>query len=159
MLINGKYRCAACMAIIESDTAVCRCGCNNATVENAFHCLQIGYEVVNQYVIGRVIGEGGFGITYVGWDKDLNIKVAIKEFFMNGFATRDATISEEISASLNDGENGELFSINREKFINEARILANFKDESGIVDIFRFFKANNTAYIVMEFVEGRTLKE
>ncbi|MBQ0027072.1 MAG: serine/threonine protein kinase, partial [Lachnospiraceae bacterium] len=157
MLINGKYRCAGCMTVIESNDAICSCGFNNATEKNSFHCLQIGTVISDQYVVGRVIGEGGFGITYVGWDKDLDIKVAIKEFFMNGFATRDATVSGEISAGYS--EEGDLFNVNREKFINEAKILASFKDEPGIVDIFRFFKANNTAYIVMEFVEGRTLKE
>lgn len=157
MLINGKFRCAGCMKVLNYEFAVCNCGYNNDTDSNDSHCLQVGTVLDNTYVVGKVIGEGGFGITYVGWDRDLEVKVAIKEFFLNGFSSRYSKETSEISANAGDGE--ELFEVNREKFINEAKVLATFMNEPGIVSVHKFFRENNTAYIVMEFVEGITLKQ
>lgn len=156
MLIDGKFRCAGCMKELNEEFELCSCGYNNETESNPPHCLQIGMILNNTYVIGKVIGEGGFGITYVGWDRDLDKKVAIKEFFLNGSTTRNSTISSEVYSSI--GDDADIFEINREKFVNEAKLLASFMEEPGIVTVYRFFRENNTAYIVMEFVEGYTLK-
>ena len=157
MLINGKFRCAGCMKELNEEFEVCSCGYKNDSGANLTHCLQVGTVLDDTYVIGKVIGEGGFGITYVGWDRDLEKKVAIKEFYMDGFTSRNSTVSSEVNSKVGDDE--ELFEVNREKFINEAKILASFMEESGIVTVYRFFRENNTAYIVMEYVEGITLKE
>ena len=156
MVINGKYRCAKCMTEMAATDSICSCGCDNANVKNPFHTLQIGTVLANNYIVGNVIGEGGFGITYVGWDTTLDLKVAIKELYLSGISNRDATVSAIVSSSY--GQDYENFEQYREKFINEAKILAKLKDEPGIVNVFRFFKENNTAYIAMEFIEGRTLK-
>ena len=157
MRVGEKCRCAGCMKEINDDKLVCSCGYANETAENPAHCLQIGAILAGEYAIGRVIGEGGFGITYVGWDMDLDKKVAIKEFYMDGFTSRNATVSSEVISKI--GEDEDLFEVHREKFVNEAKVLASFMDEPGIVTVYRFFKENNTAYIVMEYVEGTTLKE
>lgn len=157
MLISSKFRCAGCMKKIDNEFAVCSCGYNNDTDTNALHCLQVGTLLNNSYMVGKVIGEGGFGITYVGYDINLDKKVAIKEFYLSGYSSRYAKKTSEISASMGEGE--ELFEINREKFINEAKVLGSFNDEPGIVSVYQYFKENNTAYIVMEYVEGTTLKE
>lgn len=156
MLINGKFRCAGCMNELNDEFAVCSCGFNNNTDDNLSHCLQIGTVLNDAYIVGKVIGEGGFGITYVGWDKDLEKKVAIKEFYMDGFTSRNSTVSSEVNSKVGDDE--ELFAIHREKFVNEAKVLASFMEEPGIVTVHKFFRENNTAYIVMEYVEGITLK-
>lgn len=156
MLINGKFRCAGCMNELNDEFAICSCGFNNNTDDNLSHCLQIGTVLNDAYIVGEVIGEGGFGITYVGWDKDLEKKVAIKEFYMDGFASRNSTVSSEVNSKVGDDE--ELFAIHREKFVNEAKVLASFMEEPGIVTVHKFFRENNTAYIVMEYVEGITLK-
>lgn len=157
MLINGKMRCAGCTGLIENENIICKCGCDNQNAHNSIHCLPIGTVLIGEYVVGSVIGEGGFGITYVGWDLSLDIKVAIKEFFPNGYSSRNTTVSTDVIANI--GRDGEYFEGKKEKFINEAKVLASFMDEPGIVSVQRFFRANNTAYIVMEFVEGTTLKE
>jgi len=156
MLINGKYRCAGCLKELNTESEICGCGCNNSTVENPPHCLPIGTVLGDSYMVGKVIGEVGFGITYVGWEMDLDIKLAVKEFYMNGYNTRNSVVSTEISSC--EGNSQEIFDKNKEKFINEAKLLAAFKDEPGIVSVYKFFRRNNTAYIVMEFVEGQTLK-
>ena len=157
MLIEGKFRCAACMGELNSEDAKCTCGYDNSTCYNPPHCLQIGGVLSDEYVIGKVIGEGGFGITYVGWDKGLDIKVAIKEYFLSGCSSRNTTVSSDITTST--VEDGELFEKHKLKFVNEAKVLAGFQKENGIVSVYRFFRENNTAYIVMEYVEGITLKE
>ena len=157
MLINGKFRCAGCTRELNSEFAVCSCGFDNATGANPVHCLQIGTVLADTYVLGKVLGEGGFGITYVGWDMDLEIKVAVKEFFMSGFSSRNTTVSMDVLSNV--GSESELFELNREKFLNEARVLAGFMNEPGIVTVHRFFRANNTAYIAMEYIEGSTLKD
>lgn len=108
-----------------------------------------------RYEVGRVIGEGGFGITYAGRDTLLDMKIAIKEFYMSGYVNRNNTTSLQVY-SLSD-EAGELFESNRDKYLNEARALAKFSGEEGIVDIRDFFEENNTAYIVMEYLTGRSL--
>lgn len=158
MLINGKYRCAGCTDLIESEGAKCsKCGYDNASAQNPPHCLQVGTVLAGNYHVGRLIGEGGFGITYMGWDHDLEMKIAIKEFFLSGHSNRNTTVSSEIYSTA--GEEQELFEVHREKFINEARVLASFFKESGIVTVLRYFNENNTAYIIMEYIEGITLKE
>lgn len=156
MLINGKYRCAGCMAELPEENSICKCGFGS-TDKNPEHCLPIGTVLNSSYVVGKVIGEGGFGITYVGWEQDLDFKIAIKEFYLSGHSSRNTTIANEISANI--GEGTELFELYKEKFISEARILASFIKENGIVTVFKYFKENNTAYIVMEFLEGETLKQ
>lgn len=156
MIIKSKCRCAGCMKELSSEFEICNCGCKKEE-ENPPHCLPIGTVLNGKYVVGRVIGEGGFGITYVGLDPDNEDKVAIKEYFMSGFTSRNSTISSEVQASI--GNENDIFEINKDKFVKEAKTLATFKNEPGIVTVLGFFMENNTAYIVMEFVEGITLKE
>ncbi|MBQ0027584.1 MAG: serine/threonine protein kinase [Lachnospiraceae bacterium] len=157
MLINGKFRCAGCMKEIAGESGMCGCGYDNASEINPIHCLQVGTVLNDSYVIGKVIGAGGFGITYVGWDRDLEKKIAVKEFYMHGITSRNTSVSTEVYSNI--GDDTEVFEANREKFVNEAKTLAAFMEEQGIVTVYRFFRENKTAYIVMEFVEGISLKE
>ena len=114
-----------------------------------FHTILNG-----KYMIQRVLGEGGFGITYEGWDLNLELRVAIKEYFPSGFVTRGNT---DVIAHTGSGE--EYYEKGKEKFLSEAKILARFYFLPGIVGVKDFFLENNTAYIVMEFLDGVTLKE
>jgi len=112
--------------------------------------------VVNPpYQVARVLGHGGFGITYLGWDVNLQIKVAIKEYMPREFAGRDPKTGQ---VSANSGEAGIQFSVGLNRFLDEARILAKFQQHPGIVSVLSFFPAFGTGYMVMEYVEGRTLK-
>ena len=102
------------------------------------------------YAVGEVLGQGGFGITYKGGDLNLRRYVAIKEFFPQGCARQNATVQPAGALSAAD------YAGVKAKFIEEARTLARFSD-AGIVRVFGVFEENNTAYMVMEFLEGSTL--
>src|SRR5436190_14026273 len=104
------------------------------------------------YVMERVLGQGGFGITYLARDTNLDQAVAIKEYLPVEVATRrpDATVSARTS------EHDERYRLGLERFIREARTLARF-DHPNIVRVLSVFELNNTAYMVMRFEEGETL--
>lgn len=125
--------------------------------EKGVHILKSGKILNNRYVIEKVLGEGGFGITYKGIDKLLAVEVAVKEYFPQGFVTRNNVYSEEITITQMKYE--DLFQKGKERFLSEARVLAKFNKESGIVSVTDFFEENNTAYIVMEYLDGITLKD
>ncbi|MCM1537744.1 MAG: protein kinase [bacterium] len=133
-----------------------RCGYDLKNSKTAPHQLQ-PFSILNgKYLIGKVIGEGGFGITYLGKDLTLDIIVAIKEFYPNGFVTREAAVSAAMTIFAGSGEKD--IEKWRDNFIKEARSLAKFNSLEGIVKVREFFYENNTAYIVMEYIDGITLK-
>jgi len=109
-----------------------------------------------QYQVGQVLGHGGFGITYLAYDLNLQIKVALKEYLPKDFATR---AQAQTSISVFDGTASKNFSYGLDQFLDEARILAKFQHHSGIVSVLNFFRAHGTGYIAMEYVAGMTLKE
>jgi len=110
----------------------------------------------SKYKLGSVIGEGGFGITYMGWDTALELRVAIKEFYPTGFVTRETTATHTVTPMA--GQQGEYFVKNRERFAEEAKRLAKFRYMPCIVAVQDFFEENGTAYIVMEYIDGQTFK-
>ena len=149
--------CPGCLRDTEFENGVCaKCGfdINGYTVMP--HHLVPGTLVKQRYKIGRVLGEGGFGITYIGIDTVLNLKVAIKEFYMSGYVNRNHDASPNVFATL--GTHRDTFEKNREKFLNEARVLAQFYGEAGIVGVRDFCEENGTAYIIMDFLNGVDLK-
>lgn len=100
----------------------------------------------------RVLGEGGFGITYLGWDHNLDKPVAIKEYYPEDWARRDQAYCV---VPLSDRYNND-FEWGRERFLAEAKTLAKF-NHPNVVKAYRYFEANGTGYIVMEYVEGQPL--
>ena len=155
--MNTRY-CYGCMKPIQTDDHMCgTCGFDAFAYKAEPHHLQPGTILHDRYLVGRVIGEGGFGITYVGVDTLLDRKVAVKEFYMKGFVNRNSTASLDVSVST--GVDAEQFEKNKGKFLDEARVLARFDKETGIVRIQDFFEGNNTAYMIMEFLEGETLRD
>ena len=121
------------------------------------HVLKKGKKLNNRYVIDEILGEGGFGITYSGQDELLAMKVAIKEYYPHGFVTRNNMYDEVITVTQTKYD--DIFQKGKQKFLKEARSLARFNKEEGIVNVTDFFEENNTAYIVMEYLDGITLKE
>ena len=121
------------------------------------HQLPAGTVLHERFEIKRVIGEGGFGITYEGIDRRLNARVAVKEYYMSGFVNRNCAVSLDVIPSV--GEKEETFRKNREKFYSEAMVLARFNGEDGIVRVQDYFQENQTAYIVMEYLDGGSLKD
>jgi serine/threonine protein kinase len=117
------------------------------------HALPKGYKL-QEYHLQAVLGVGGFGITYLARDTQLNQKVAIKEYFPNDIAVRerDNTLSPKSQTDAKE------FKWGLDRFIQEARTLSQFK-HPNIVRIMRFFKANNTAYFVMEYEQGQSFAD
>ncbi len=113
--------------------------------------------VSGKYLVGKSIGEGGFGITYIGWDLNLEIPLAIKEYFPNGFAIRDHHTSDHVTAFT--GEKEKFYKAGREKFVQEAKSLAKFYKQEEIVLVRDYFQENGTAYIVMEYIVGKSYNE
>ena len=149
-----SIRCLGCMKLKEKSPVCEHCGYNE-NVPNYAHQLPIGTVLREHYLVGKALGQGGFGITYIGWDQNLDLAVAIKEYYPNGIVNRESTHSLSVSTSE---FNTELYQHNRERFLREARALARLSNVPGIVGIYNFFPENNTAYIIMEYVEGIDLK-
>ena len=126
-------------------------------MEENLHCLRKGTRLIGRYTIERVLGQGGFGITYLGIDELHEKKVAIKEFFPQGIVTRNIEYEDAVTVTF-VGEKDN-YNKGKEKFLKEARIMARFSKDEGIVKAQDFFEINNTAYIVMEYLEGITLKQ
>ncbi len=136
----GAIACVTCGAPLGADPSSAYSGALAAGTS-----LQGG-----MYTVGRVLGQGGFGITYLGGDIRARRPVAIKEFFPYGSTRRGVTVHPFGGLSAADYQN------TRTKFLDEARILARF-DHPAIVDVYGTFEENNTAYMVMELLRGRTL--
>ena len=146
-----------CMNQLRQPKGVCpHCGFDNAACENDAHQLECGSILAGSFLVGRVLGQGGFGITYVGWDLNLEIKVAIKEYYPEGCVTRDT--HTHVSVLTYAGSKEAFFQKGKERFVGEARALAKYSGDSAVVGVRTFFYENGTAYIVMDFVEGETLK-
>ena len=121
------------------------------------HQMRPGTVLAQKYTIGRVLGEGGFGITYIGRNNSLQITVAIKEYYPAGYSNRNTAVNN--SVSVISSEKTGFFEKGRERFLKEARTLARFQRDPGIVNVVDFIEENNTAYIVMEYLDGITLRE
>ncbi len=149
-------RCMGCMQPLADLQAACpQCGyMANTPVKEAYHLLP-GTILQGRYIIGRVLGYGGFGVTYIGFDAQLERKVAIKEFLPATFATR---LPGETAISVYQGPASEQFSLGLKRFIDEAQVLAQFNGVAGIVDIYDTIPGNNTGYIIMQYLQGQDLK-
>ena len=119
--------------------------------QQPLNALPQGYRL-QEYELVRVLGFGGFGMTYLGFDHNLDKAVAIKEYLPSDIATRtgDNSVVPQASQFRDDFEWG------LDRFLDEARALARF-DHRHIIKVHRFFEAHGTAYIVMEYAEGETL--
>ncbi len=109
-----------------------------------------------KYLLGRVLGQGGFGITYLAWDLYLERKLAIKEFFPRELVFRDP-VTETVS--IYQGTQAEQYNYGLSKFLDEAKNLARFEGHPNIVSVRDYFEANDTAYMVMSYLEGLTLAD
>lgn len=125
--------------------------------ERDLHYLKKETKLNGRYIITSVLGEGGFGITYYGVDDLFGNEVAIKEFFPQGIVTRNNEYTDNVTVTY--AKQDEAFLAGKKRFIGEARVMAKFNGNQGIVNVTDFFEANNTAYIVMEYLDGITLKE
>ncbi|MDR1194537.1 MAG: serine/threonine protein kinase [Peptococcaceae bacterium] len=141
----------------KGDFGVCpHCGWVEGTApEQAYH-LHPGVILAGRYVIGTVIGFGGFGALYKAWDAQLGTIIAIKEFYPSGLVSR---VPGEKQVVVFSGEKRESYQLALGRFLDEARNMAKFDRHPNIVHVFNFFEENNTAYIIMEYLEGISLSE
>lgn len=151
-------RCINCMEEIEGD--VCpHCGFDQTKpVEQSQVALKCNTVLHGRYLVGRMLGQGGFGITYIGFDLLLNIKVAIKEYFPMGAVSRDNSVSNLIRWNPSMGQEKQ-WKEGCESFLKEARKMAKIDSIPGIVRVRDTFYENQTAYIAMDYIEGITLKQ
>ena len=151
--------CINCMREMKSQTGVCEhCGFDERKYDFPQHHMRPFTILAGKYLIGKAIGEGGFGITYIGMDLELEARVAIKEYYPQGAAARDNRTNDGTVRSYSENTRT-FFEEGREKFINEARTIARFRELPEIVGVIEFFRENQTAYIVMEYLDGQTLKQ
>ncbi len=148
-----KDFCMGCMNPLDGDRH-CICGFSIDGYKVSTRCLSPGTVLTERYLVGRMIGEGSFGVTYIGRDLLLGIIVAIKEYFPLSYGSRDARKGEQVIYIYQDNDKKGL-----EHFYREAKLLSQFHMLDGIVSVRDFFYANETAYIVMDYIKGITLKE
>ncbi len=148
-------KCFGCMEEIQGYPCP-HCGFDPRSVKGIEYALPMGTILAGKYLVGRVLGQGGFGITYVGWDIALERKVAIKEYYPSGQVSRNPgsrglTWYTSVQ-SQQAKQNG------TQMFLKEARKMSKVDDIPNVVRVRDLFQENETAYIVMDFVEGETLK-
>ena len=152
-----KVRCMNCMKEYEEGQAKCpRCGYVRGTRPREIYHLYPEMELADRYIIGTLVGFGGFGVLYRAWDRKLEHMVAIKEYYPAGMVTRIPGQKEVI---LYTGKKHDEYKNGLTRFLDEARNTARFSSNPNIVNVFDFFEENGTAYMVMEFLEGVSLKE
>lgn len=148
--------CLGCMSN-KAEARVCPyCGYPEGEPAAAPHYLPPGSMLAGKYLVGRGLGHGGFGVTYIAYDVVLNIKMAIKEYLPQDCAGRNPGQTKVVPFT---GEGEKRFKQGLESFLQEARTLAVFDGQPGIVGVRDFFTENGTAYLVMNYLEGITLKD
>lgn len=148
--------CLNCF-LVKGDYEVCpHCGFIEGTLPREPYLLYPGTLLAERYLVGTVLGTGGFGVTYKAWDNKLSIIVAVKEFYPAGLVNR---IPGERTIMVFSGEKQQNFIQQLGRFMEEAKNMAKFAGDKNIVNVFDFFQENQTAYIVMEYLDGMTLKE
>ena len=149
-----RYICMNCFATLDPRTRVCpRCG-KRGDEPSPAGALPLRSILSGRYVIGAPLGRGGFGITYKAYDMYTSSCVAIKEFFPKGYTGR---MPNACAVDVGNAENAKVFNYWLTAFIQEAKVLTSIKNLDGIVKILDFFLTNNTAYIVMEYLNGMSL--
>ncbi len=148
--------CYNCFQQVADPAVPCpHCGFDLAENRQKFPvALQAGTVLNDRYIVGRVLGQGGFGITYVAFDTQLQARVAIKEYMPSDIATRveGATVSIMMDTRADD------FTYGAERFQEEARTLAKFIGHPNIAGVSSYFDENGTSYFVMDYIEGVSFK-
>lgn len=147
--------CKKCHKEIGNATECPYCG-SIVLMEPLPHHLPVGTLIGGRFSIEGVLGEGGFGITYLTRDSKLGSFFAIKEYYPRGISYRDNTGTNEVYVSSKDDT--DFYIHGKERFLSEARTLARFSEEPGVVSVMDYIEENDTVYLVMEYLRGETLQ-
>ena len=149
--------CYNCFGDSLNDAGICgKCGFDGAKNREKYPlALPLGSILYGRYIVGRVLGQGGFGITYLAQDYQTKGLVAIKEFFPDSMATR----TEKITVCPLSGERGENFAYGLNSFLEEAKTMAEFIGNPNITRVDSYFEENGTGYFVMEYLDGDSFLE
>lgn len=143
--------CMNCFNVKGVEEVCPHCGYIEGTPPGqAFH-LEPGTILANRYIVGTSIGFGGFGITYKAYDTVLGVIVAIKEFYPAGLVNR---APGESQVGIMSGEKTQEYEMQLKRFLIEAQSIAQFGKAKDIVNVYDYFEENNTAYIIMEYIDG-----
>lgn len=153
--IGNKLLCSGCFSLIKKEPCK-KCGFSEKSYAPDNIALPCGTILMGTFLIGNVIGKGGFGITYHAYDVKYDKVIAIKEYFPIELSVR---AKDGTGLIVRDKKSAELFKRGAEKFYNEASLVSRFSDNPNIVKVYQFFYENNTAYLTMEYLSGMTLKD
>lgn len=153
--INNKTLCESCFSELRGEEVCSCCGFDKAEFVPDLTVLPMGTKLNDKIVVGSVMGKGGFGITYLGYDLRMDKVIAIKEYCPNGISYRVHTGNE---LAVTDPKSAEIFEQGAQKFYTEAEMVSQFNGNPNIMGVYDYFRANNTVYLIMEYLSGITLK-
>lgn len=152
--IGGRKFCEYCFSLISKEPCAF-CGYKEADYPDDSFVLPVGSRLSDRVVIGRALGKGGFGITYSGYDMDSEKRIAVKEFFPEGTVYRSKKGNNVLP--LNP-EYRETFEVGKEAFLREVKLVERFWNHPNIIGVYESFQENRTAYLLMDYAAGMTLK-
>ena len=153
--MNLENLCKHCFSPLSSPSGQCPNCQGDTGEERPLSYLPLETILNGKYIVGKVLGQGGFGITYLAYDMNLEMLVAIKEYFPTGMLTR----SNDGFYVMPIANKRALFEQGLNQFLTEARILAQFKNMPNIVGVLNSFREYGTAYYVMDYIEGDSIKD
>lgn len=149
--------CPNCFMPIGGSTVCPKCGNDHAKNKQFAGVLPAFTLLNNRYLVGRVLGKGGFGVTYIAKDIISNKICAVKEYMPSEYSTRSNGTQNIVP--FTDDKARFVFSHGRDKFVEEAKTLLKLRNNPTVVDILDYFTQNNTAYLVMEYLNGQDLRK
>ncbi len=155
MQFKGMNLCDFCFTPVAVGEVCPKCGLSHDTYQAEAGLLMPGTNLLGKYIIGRVLGRGGFGATYLAYSSERDEVVAIKEYYPTGIASR-AKGEERISIVSDDKR--KVFEKGANRFFTEAKTISKFNTDKNVVSVYEFFYANDTVYYSMEYLEGIDLK-
>lgn len=155
MQFKGMNLCDFCFEPVSPGCVCQKCGLSHETYKAEAGLLMPGTNLLGKYIIGRVLGRGGFGATYLAYSSERNEAVAIKEYYPTGIANR-AKGEEKISIVSDDKRR--IFDKGANRLFEEAKTISRFNTNKNVVSVYEFFYANDTVYYSMEYLEGIDLK-
>ncbi len=149
--------CESCFNKYDEKYNICPyCGHYEGEMEQPQYRLSYGTILNNRYKVGKTLGVGGFGITYMAWDTELQRVVAIKEYYYADIVSRAPGTKDVVLAAESYKD---IYKSGRDRLLDEAKYVSKIQNKKNIVEVFGYFEENNTAYMVMEYIDGMLLKD